>query len=387
LQRAYKFRLYPNLEQRTYFAKNFGAVRFVWNKMLAERKEHYEQTGEMLYNTPAKYKAEFPFLKEADSLALANVQLNLNKAYKAFFSKKAKFPRFKSRKRGDFSYQTNNQKSTVCIDNGKIKLPKIGFVKAKIHRALPSNSVIKTVTIRKTLSEKYYISVLVEYESQIPQVTPKAFLGLDFSMNKLFISSNNMCPNESEIKSFHKSEKKLARLQRAFARTSKTSRNHNKLRLKVARLHEHITNKRNDNLHKLSHNLVNKYDVIAVETLNLKAMSKRKKGKVFSYGKSISDNGWAKFVSILEYKLAWQGKSLVKVAWDYPSSQLCHVCGYKNVKTKDVRIRKWECPICHVSHDRDLNAAINIREEGKRIFLNSKEYRGKHGNLRLIERV
>ena len=349
------------------FAKTFGCVRFIYNIMLADRIAYYMKTGKQLKNTPAQYKAEFPFLKEVDSLALANTQINLNRAYKNFFSNRKNFgkPHFKSRKSGRASYSTNNQNGTVRIEGNRIKLPKIGWVKIQLHRPLMENSVIKTVTINKSASDKYYISILVEYENQVLPIIPKRFLGLDFTMHGLYVASDEEDANYPSF--LRKAEKKLAKAQRKLLRKQKGSHNREKQRKRLATIHEKITNQRNDFLHKKAYCLANSYDAIGIEDISVKVMAKRKKGKTFSFGKSVADEGWNKFVNILKYKLQWQGKQLIKINKWYPSSQLCHICGYQNAETKELSLREWDCPNCGSHHNRDKNAAINIREEARRI--------------------
>lgn len=367
MNKAYVFRLYPNVEQKIMLAKTFGCVRFIYNKMLQDRIDYYKETGKSLNNTPAQYKSEFTWLKEVDSLALANAQLNLNRAYKNFFSQpKVGFPKFKSKKKHRFSYSTNNQKGSVRIENGCIRLPKVGFVKLKQHREILPNSIIKTVTVRQNPSGKYYVSILVEYDNQILPIIPHKFVGLDFSMHELFVDSEGNCPEYP--RPYRKAEKRLARLQRKFSRTKNTSSNHQKLHIKVARLHEHTANQRKDFLHKKSAELTMRYDVVGIEDLDMKGMAKS-----LHFGKSISDNGWGMFTNMLAYKLAWQGKQLIKVDKWFPSSQLCHVCGYKNENTKNLNIREWDCPQCNTHHNRDINAAINIREEAKRNTVGTTE--------------
>lgn len=329
--------------------------------------DYYKETGERLNNTPAQYKKEFPWLNEVDSLALANAQINLNKAYNNFWSNRKHFgkPRFKSKKTGHASYSTNNQHGSVRIEGNKVKLPKIGWVKLCLHRPLMENSTIKTVTISKTPSGKYYISILVEYENQILPIISKNFLGLDFAMHGLYVASDE--DNADYPNFLREAEKRLVKAQRKLSKRQKGSRNRNKQRLRVAVLHEKIANQRRDFLHKKARYLADRYDAIGIEDISVKAMAKRKKGGKFSFGKSISDNGWSMFTSMLEYKLAWQGKQLIKIDKWYPSSQLCHVCGYQNNDTKDLSVREWDCPKCGSHHNRDKNAAINIREEARRI--------------------
>ena len=192
MNKAYRYRLYPTKEQQIMFAKTFGCARFIYNKMLGDRLAHYKETGKKLNNTPAQYKSEYPWLKEVDSLALANVQLNLNRAYNNYWNNRKHFgkPRFKSKKKDHCSYSTNNQKGSVRLEGDKVKLPKVGWVKIRLHRPLMENSVIKTVTISKKASGKYYISILVEYENQILPIIPKNFLGLDFAMHGLYVASD-----------------------------------------------------------------------------------------------------------------------------------------------------------------------------------------------------
>ena len=367
MNKAYRYRLYPTTEQKNMFAKTFGCARFIYNKMLGDRLEYYRKTGKKLNNTPAQYKAEFPWLKEVDSLSLANAQLNLNKAYNNFWNNRKHFgkPRFKSRKTGRSSYSTNNQKGSVRVEGNMVKLPKIGWVKICLHRPLMENSTIKTVTISRTPSGKFYISILVEYENQIFPIIPKNFLGLDFAMHGLYVASDEDNANYPNL--MRKAEKKLAKAQRRLSKRQEGSRNRDKQRIRIAILHEKIANQRQDFLHKKARYLADKYDVIGIEDISVKAMAKRKKGGKFSFGKSVADNGWNKFVNILEYKLAWQGKQLVKIDKWYPSSQLCHICGYKNSKTRDLSVREWDCPKCGSHHNRDKNAAINIREEARRM--------------------
>lgn len=367
MNKAYRYRIYPTNEQKTIFAKTFGCARFIYNKMLGDRLDHYKKTGERLNNTPAQYKDEFPWLKEVDSLALANAQLNLNKAYSNFWKKRNHFgkPRFKSKKAGRCSYSTNNQKGSVRLEGNRIRLPKVGLVKICLHRPIMENSTIKTVTVSKTPSGKYYISILVEYENQILPIIPEKFLGLDFAMNGLYVASDE---DDADYPNFlRKAEKRLAKAQRRLSKRKKGSHNNEKQRLRVAVLHEKIASQRRDFLHKKTRYLADRYDAIGIEDISVKAMAKRKKGGKFSFGKSVADNGWNMFTSMLEYKLAWQGKQLIRIDKWYPSSQLCHICGYQNSETKDLSIREWICPKCGSRHKRDKNAAINIREEAKRI--------------------
>ena len=360
MNRAYKFRIYPNREQKIMFAKTFGCVRFIYNLMLADKIKHYQQTGKSLSVTPAKYKSQYEWLKEVDSLALANAQLNLHSAYRNFFRKKRTgFPKFKSKKRSRKRYTTNNQHDSVRIENGKIKLPKVGYVKIVQHR--PMIGTIKSVTVEQTPTNKYYVSILVEYENQVPEVEPHRFIGLDYSMHDLYVTSEGERANYPRY--LRKHEKKLARLCRWHSRRKLGSKNRERMRLRVCLEYEKITNQRMDYLHKKSYHLAEEYDAVCIETLNMRAMS-----RLLRFGKSVSDNSFGKMREMLSYKLYFRGKRLIHVDKWYPSSQLCHLCGYRNKAVKDLKIREWKCPSCGTEHDRDINAAINIREEGKRII-------------------
>lgn len=373
MNKAYRYRLYPTAEQEVMFAKTFGCVRFIYNKMLADRLEHHKETGEKLKNTPAQYKTKFPWLKEVDCLALCNAQIALDKAFINFWKNPKHFrkPRYKSKKERRCSYSTNNQINqktqghSVRIEGTRIRLPKVGLVKLCLHRPLMENSTIKTVTISKTPTGKYYISILVEYENQILPIIPEKFVGLDFAMNGLYVASDEDDANYPRF--LWEAEKRLAKAQRNLSKRQKGSHNRDKQRLRVAKLHEKVANQRKDFLHKKSCYLVNRYDAVGVEDISVKAMAKHKKGGKLSFGKSVADNGWNMFVNMLSYKLAWQGKHLVKVDKWFPSSQLCHVCGYQNKETKNLSVREWDCPECGSHHERDKNAAINIREEARRI--------------------
>lgn len=359
--KAYKFRIYPNAEQKVLFAKTFGCVRFVYNRMLADKIKYYEETKQKLDNTPAQYKAEFEWLKEVDSLALANAQMNLQAAYNNFFkSPKIGFPKFKSKKSNHRSYTTNYVNCNICIENNCIKLPKIGYVKLNQHRIIPNEYKLKSVTISQTPSGKYYASILFAYESQVQEKELQRFLGLDYSMHELYRDSNGNEPGYPGY--YRQAERKLAKEQRKLSLMQKGSKNRNKQRIKVAKLHEKVSNQRKDFLHKQSRQITNAYDCVCIEDLDMKAMSQS-----LNFGKPVSDNGWGMFTTFLKYKLEEQGKRLVKVDRFFASSQTCNICGYKNPETKNLAVRAWDCPQCGTHHDRDVNAAINIRNEGMRL--------------------
>ena len=361
VNKAYKFRIYPNQEQQILFAKTFGCVRFIYNRMLSDKIKYYEETKQKLNNTPAQYKKEFEWLKEVDSLALANAQMNLQTAYNNFFrSPKVGFPKFKSKKSNRKSYTTNCVNGNISIENGHIKLPKIGLVKLKQHRMIPSSYRLKSVTVSQTPSGKYYASILFEYENQVQDKELYHFLGLDFSMHELYKDSDGNEPAYPRY--YRQAEKRLKREQRKLSHMQKGSKNRDKQRRKVAILHEKVANQRKDFLHKQSKRIANSYDCVCIEDLDMKAMS-----QALHFGKSVSDNVWGMFVTFLQYKLEEMGKKLVKVDKFFASSQTCHVCGYKNIKTKNLSVRVWDCPECGTHHDRDVNAAINIKNEGMRI--------------------
>ena len=363
MNKAYKFRIYPNAEQQIILTKTFGCVRFIYNQMLSDKINHYEETKQKLNNTPAQYKSKFPWLKEVDSLALANAQMNLQTAYNSFFrNPKIGFPKFKSKKSNRRSYTTNCVNGNISIDNGFLKLPKVGLVKLKQHRLILSNYKLKSVTISQTPSGKYYASVLFEYENQIQEQELHDFLGLDFSMHGLYKDSNGNEPAYPRY--YRQAEERLKREQRKLSLMQKGSKNRSKQRIKVANLHEKVANQRKDFLHKQSRQIANAYDCVCIENLDMKAMSQS-----LNFGKSVADDGWGMFVTFLKYKLEETGKRLVKVNKFFASSQICNVCGYKNTATKNLSIRAWDCPECGAHHDRDINAAINIRNEGMRLVL------------------
>ena len=360
--KAYKFRIYPNEEQKIIFAKTFGCARFIYNKMLSDKIDYYKQTKQKLNNTPAQYKTEFEWLKEVDSLALANAQMNLQKAFTNFFTNpKSGFPKFKSKHKNRKSYTTNNQKGSITLENGYLKLPKIvDLIKVKQHRQIPEDYKIKSVTVGQTPSGKYYTSILCEYENQVQTAELKDFLGLDFSMKELYKDSNGNEPRYPRY--YRQAEKRLKREQRKLSLMKKGSSNRNKQRIKVAKLHEKVANQRKDFLHKQSRQIANAYDCVCIENLDMKAMAQS-----LNFGKSVSDNGWGMFTAFLQYKLEETGKRLIKVDKSFASSQICSVCGYKNSETKNLGIRAWDCPECGTHHDRDINAAINIKNEGMRL--------------------
>ena len=373
MNKAIKYRLYPSAEQSVMFAKTFGCCRKIWNLMLADKIACYEETKSFAKQTSAMYKKEYPYLKEVDSLALANVQLNLQSAIKNRFDKSRKkqngFPKFKSAKHSRKSYTTNNQKGTVAIiDDKYIKLPKIGKVKAVIHRQPEADWTVKSVTVSQESDGKYYASILFTFDRIINNIAiSDNVLGLDYASDGLYTDSNGN--KGTSHKYYIESHKKLAKEQRRLSRkvgskkNQTKSNNYIKQLHKVNKIHRHITNQRIDNLHKLSTEIANQYDVVCVESLDMKAMS----NKGFGNGKATLDNGYGLFLNMLEYKLYDRGKYFIKVDKWFPSSQICNHCGTVHTEMKDLSIRTMRCD-CGFVLDRDHNAALNIKKEGLRLL-------------------
>ncbi|OIN68419.1 transposase [Exiguobacterium sp. KRL4] len=356
--KAYKFRLYPTKPQQEYFMKTFGCVRFVYNKMLEERIRLYEDSKlnphtKQKLPTPAKYKPEFLFLKEVDSLSLANAQMDLNKVYHNFFrDQSVGFPKFKSKHNDRASYTTNNLKESIRIEEYKVKLPKIGFVKLKQHR--PFDGVIKSATVSMTKTRKFFISILVD-QAEEQWVPAKNKVGIDLGLEHFAIMTNDERVSEKvdNPRFLRKSEEKIKKAQRALSRKKIGSKNREKARLILAKKHEKIAHQRQDFLHKLSKRIVDDNQVIVVETLKSKNMMKNHK-----IAKSIGDVSWYEFVRQLEYKCKFHGRTLVKADQWFASTQICSSCGVKGEK-KTMDVREWIC-VCGAHHDRDINASINL---------------------------
>ncbi len=360
--KAYKYRIYPNKEQKIQIAKTFGCCRFVYNQTLAYHKDAYENEKKSVSKTDCnnycnrELKKEYEWLKDVDKFALTNAIYNMDAAYRKFFKEHAGYPKFKSKRDNHKSYTTNytNENIVVDFEKGRVKLPKLKMVKAKLHRKFEGQ--IKSATISQMPSGKYFVSILVEEEQvELPKVEKS--VGIDLGIKDLVITSDG--EKIDNLKLIKKYENKLVRQQRKLAHKQKGSKNREKQRIKVAKIYEKIANTRNDYLHKISHKLINENQVIVSEDLSVSNMVKNA-----NLAKSISDCGWSELTRQLQYKADWYGRTYVKIGRFVPSSQTCHVCGYKNEETKDLTVRKWTCPQCQTEHDRDINAAINIQNEG-----------------------
>lgn len=359
MNKAYKYRIYPNAAQSELLAKTFGCVRFIYNRMLEDKISFYEQTGKMLAITPASYKAEYPWLSEVDSMALCNAQMQLQSAYKKFFrEKEIGVPKFRSKKHDRNSYTTNCIKGNVALVGSKLKLPKVGLVKIKLHRQIPNDHIIKSVTISMEADGKYYASILTEFQADIPilDMTSGRALGLDYSSPHFYVDSEGYTADMPHF--YRNAEENLAKQQRKLSRMIVGSANYKRQKQVIAKLYAKIRNQRKDWQHKESRRVADNWDIVCIEDINMKNLSH---GMCLS--KATNDNGFGQFRTLLAYKLAERGKKLITIGKWYPSSELCRYCGVVNVElTLSERI--WVCPFCGKTIDRDHNAAINIREAG-----------------------
>lgn len=351
---AYKYRMYPNNEQCLYLNKMFGCSRFIYNKMLGDKIKHYESNKEMLKNSYAQYKDEFTWLKDADARALSYTQLNLNKAYTNFFKRpEVGFPKFKSKYKNRMSFTTDG----VKLENGRVKIPKLkSWISIVEHRQF--NGTIKSCTISKTPSGKYYISMLIDTPDIKYLDSNNNSIGIDLGIKEFAVCSNGY--RIENPKYLRKSEKRLKKLQKQLSKKVKGSKNRNKARFKVAKLHEKVANQRKDFLHKESTKIIKENNKIVIEDLAVKNMVKNHK-----LAKSVQDVGWGMFREMLSYKAEWNSRNLVVADRFFPSSQLCSKCTNRNTGVKDLSIRTWICNVCGFEHDRDLNAAQNLENYTK----------------------
>lgn len=370
VNRGYKVRIYPNDDQIELFEKTFGCVRLIWNYSLMEREYMYELLKEYpafhkshSFKTPAAWKVNFPFLKEVDSQALATTQQELLQSFKNFYGNSHKRPRYKSKKNKRLSYTTHTTNNNIRIEGEYIKLPKVGYVKLKKKRKeLPESHLIKAATIKRTPTNKYYVSLRLEVELKIKETKKQLInsIGLDFSMNNFYIDSNGEKVNYPYY--YKEALGRLSTLQRKLSNKVTGSNHYLNLKLKIAKLHEKIYNQRNDFLHKQSRYLVDNYDIISTETLDLESM---KQNKYFS--KKINDISYNRFISYLKYKCEETGTHFHQVHKYYASSKICSNCGEKK-KTLTLSQRVYICE-CGSVIDRDLNAAINIATKGMISYL------------------
>ena len=375
MYKAYKFRLYPNDNQKILINKTFGCTRFIYNHFLNKCKEEKFIKAYDMCKELKELVLDYPFLKEVDSMALRCSIFNLEDSYKNYFSKRSAYPSFKN-KFSKQSYRTNcitsvykNKKySNIKIDikEKMIKVPKLGLVKIRGYRNLNElTDRIINITIEKEKTNKYYVSVITKKEEEIPKkITPTSIVGIDLGIKDLVVTSNGeKYPNPKEI---NKREKRLKRMQRKLCRQVKGSNNYNKTKEKIARVHSKIKNSRKHNIITIANKIVKEHDIIVSEKLNVKKMSSNHK-----LAKNILDVSFNKICELLKWKAKLLGKYYYQVDTYYPSSKICSHCDNKTEITNDLKVRMWECENCGNTNDRDINASINIMFEGIKIHFAS----------------
>ena len=364
ITRAYKIRLYPNKSQKTFFNKSFGCCRVIYNEMLYELQDAYKN-GTVLNKSELfkKIKQKYVWMSQSDSQGLCNTFQDLNNAYSNFFNNRAKFPRFKKKKDKN-SYRNGMMQKTIekLIPNkNHIRIPKVGLVEFREDYDLAKLNIKKiyNITIERSKTNKYYCSICCDIEPEEYEHTGEV-IGIDLGIKNLVIDSNG---NKYENpKYLNGAEKKIKHLQRLYSKKTKGSKNQEKARLKLAIAYEKLSNKRKDYLHKITTKIIKENDIICIENLNVKGMTKNHK-----LAKAIQDASFGTLVSMLNYKAKWHNRQIIEVGRYYPSSKLCHCCGNR-MQYIGLEIRNWTCPVCHSEHDRDINAAINIKNEGLRIL-------------------
>ena len=371
-EKAYKYRIYPNKKQEELIQKTFGCVRFVYNYFLDKRKAEYEQNKKSLsfYDTSkmlTQLKNELAWLKEPDKDSLQKSLKDLDIAYQKFFKEYTDYPKFKSKKNRYKSYRTSYTKTSagenIMFIDKHIKLPKLGFIKIR-DKQVPQGRILNA-TISQEPNGHYYCSICCTDVELVQYSKTNKKVGIDLGLVDFAIFSDG-----TKIKNprfYEKSENKLTKLQRKLSRKTIGSNRWNKARIKVANLQKHISNQRTDFLQKLTTKIIKDFDIICIEDLDVKSM-KETDSKIRN--KRVGDVSWSEFRRMLTYKSQWYGKELFAVDRYFPSSQICHCCGHRDGK-KSENIRIWICPKCHSELDRDINAAVNILDEGLRI-LNSK---------------